>query len=550
MGYYRCVHRLWSCVLLLNFSLLIAMEDPQIVRSAGQAFESFSVVLGDLPEITTDARILEEPTEEIEVKIMPIPQELAIDPEEIVDTYSFDDTDRDRQPLAPTPPPTLTFQALNDSLTVIPPDTQGTVGLNHLMTTLNDRVRIQSKTGTDLRTVSLRTFWGLASSSQAFDPKIVYDQLSNRWIFTALSDGHRPSSMVLLAVSQTSDPLGAWNIYRIKADPTATTTTGVWADYPSIGFNPTWIVVQVNMFNIANNAFNRSHVYVFNKTELYLGGAGNFRLFTLANTLGGTQVPAVTYDPNLTLYLLQNFNGNSNGRGHLRLYSVTGLPGAETLNNLGLISIASPWASNVSVINGGFAAQLNITRRIMNGDARMQNVVVRNGSLWATQTAFLPTGTPARSIIQWWQINPATRTIQQFGRIQDPNANLNAGTFYAYPSIAVNIFNDVLIGYSFFSPLIYASAGYSFRLGTDPVNTMQTMWAYKDGLDIYTKDFGSGRVRWGDYSSTIVDVNGIDFWTIQESADTRSGTTTRWTTWWAKVQPRLTLPLPLPLDSN
>src|SRR5262245_43214875 len=57
--------------------------------------------------------------------------------------------------------PTLatSFLALPDTNTVIPPDTMGAAGPAHLMVMLNSQVRIQSKSGTDLGTVSLATFW-------------------------------------------------------------------------------------------------------------------------------------------------------------------------------------------------------------------------------------------------------------------------------------------------------------------------------------------------------------------------------------------------------
>ena len=46
-------------------------------------------------------------------------------------------------------------------------------------------------------------------------------------------------------------------------------------------------------------------------------------------------MPAVTYDNSIsTLYLLQSANGNTNGSGYLRLFSITGYLGAETLNNV------------------------------------------------------------------------------------------------------------------------------------------------------------------------------------------------------------------------
>lgn len=517
--------------LLLSQSLRADVDETWSFEGIPDCIERQSVVcVEDLAE--AERSLL--PGQKTVVPQRSIPFELPIEGIDVIATFTLEELEEEettRQPLVASPAPTISFRALDDSLTVIPPDTMGAVGLNHLMTTLNDRVRIQSKTGIILRTVSLRNFWGVSSSTTVFDPKITYDPFENRWIFTALINPRRSSSSIMLAVSQTSDPLGAWNIYSILAD------SGLWADFPSLGFNGKWIVVQANMFNISNNAFNRSNVYVFSKADLYDGGSAAFRLFPLVN-LGATHVPAITLDPlHPTLYLLQNWNGNAGGRGYLALYIIDGTVGSETLVRRGLVSVAAPWGSTHPIINGGFAPQLNTPRRIMNNDARMQSVMFRNGSLWAAQTVFLPASSPTHSAIQWWQINPLG-VVEQFARIEDPLATAVSGTFFAFPSIAVNSFNDVLIGYSFFSASRYASSGYSFRSFTDLPNTMRGLTLLKDGTDIYTKDFGSGRVRWGDYSATAADPDGVSFWTIQESADARTSTNvTRWDTWWARVMP-------------
>jgi hypothetical protein len=160
--------------------------------------------------------------------------------------------------------------------------------------------------------------------------------------------------------------------------------------------------------------------------------------------------------------------------------------------------------------------------------------VYRNGSLWASHTVFLPaSGVATRSSAQWWQINTASGSlgsVRQFGRVDDPSGLL----FFAYPALAVNRNNDMLIGYSRFSASQYASANYSFRFGSDPANTLQSDTVLKAGEATYYKDFGHGDNRWGDYSNTAVDpANDTDMWTIQEYA----GTSNRWGTWWGRISP-------------
>src|SRR5882672_6937557 len=98
------------------------------------------------------------------------------------------------------------------------PDTMGAVGPNHFMVLVNGPIAVYDKysgvqrspTTTTLSeffalTVPSGTYAGTYPTVQAVDPRILYDQGSERWIASALdsSSGH-----VLLAVSRGSDPVG------------------------------------------------------------------------------------------------------------------------------------------------------------------------------------------------------------------------------------------------------------------------------------------------------------------------------------------------------
>jgi len=431
-------------------------------------------------------------------------------------------------PLAPSPAPVASFVALDDNDTVIPPDTQGAVGPNHLMVTLNRGVRIQDKLGTVLSTVGLDSFWSSTAATGVFDPRVEYDPFNNRWIFANASNASSAASSVLIGVTQTSDPTGKWNLYRIPADSSGMN----WADFPSVGFNKDWVIISVNMFGNVSGAFQNSKIFVGTKSALYGGNATTFRSFTDAN--GFTQAPAITYDNALaTMYLVDDFNGNFNGNGFLRISTITGTVGTEVYTaGTTFPTTASTWASQPP--NGAdFAPQVGTMHKIQNNDSRILSVVYRNGSLWAAQNAFLPASAPTHTGAQWWQFKP-DGTVQQFGRVEDPTG----AVFFAFPTIAVNAQNDALLGYSSFSASQFASADYSVRLASDPANTMRSDVLLKAGEAIYFKTFGGTQNRWGDYSNTVVDpVNDVDMWTIQEYAASPnfSNGNNRWGTWWGKI---------------
>ncbi len=385
----------------------------------------------------------------------------------------------------------------------------------------------QTRNGTSLVTNSANTFWNVSPGDSVVDPRITYDPYSGRWIATVCAPYTRPDTLVFVAVSATDDPTGSWFIQTAITDTVVGTNQVLAPDSTTVGFNKDWIVVQAVARRGISNI--ETHFYVFNKTNLYAGISNPPIRLTNASaaTIGG-ELPAFTYDNSLTnLYIVQNANGTN---GTLRLFRINNSNGVPVLSfahsPLYIQKTNCTWIDQIPGF-GNIAPQYGTTNRINAGfDSRIQNVVFRNGFLWCVQTVFL--SSPSRTAVQWWQIDPVRTNIVQTGRIDDP-----LGTnFYAYPSIAVNQFNDVMIGYASFSSTQYASASYAFRAFYDPVNSFRAGYRFKAGKGIYGVDERADRNRWGDYSATCVDpVNDTDLWTLQEYAETENF----WGTWWAKV---------------
>jgi hypothetical protein len=509
-----------------------------------------------------------------------------------------------------SPPPTKTFKSDQLDLGSIPPDTMGAVGPNHVVTTTNEKVITHTRAGVVLSSVTLDAFWATVllggTPPSTFDPKIYYDRFNSRYIIVTTADAQIETSATLFAVSQTNDPLGTWNRYAIDADAAATATGGKWADYPSVGFNKNWIAIQVNLFGFGSvSGFQGPAIYVINKAAAYANTLSTVSTFegSFATCLasatqetelacGFTMTPAITEDNTTeTLYLNEDWDSTA---GQLRLSKITGTPAAPVLT-IGTQFPQSPnsWRFNAPIIgtSGGYMLQRqqNIYaisgNRITANDSRIQNSVLRNGSLWSVHHVMLPTVPTAAGVsastaanpdnhtgVQWWQINPTIETgaaeppIQR-GRIEDPTADnchngsgglrtaasvppcpAPQGQFFAFTNIAVNQNNDVLIGYSRFSHLTLPKAAYSYRAGTDPANTMRDSQTFREGVGNYNIGAGSPfNIRWGDYSAAMVDpVNDTDFWTIQEFADFQrevfgpgqfAGV---WATWWAQIKPTST----------
>ena len=429
------------------------------------------------------------------------------------------------------PPPLTSFSP--------PPDTQGAVGPNHLMVALNFvGVRVQDRAGGVIRTVSPSNFWAAVGPFNVFtniamvtDPQVLYDPYGHRFVYVTIANFLSNNAVMLIGASRTSDPTADWNLYRIDVDPT---NHQVWLDHPTVGFNKDWIVVQGGIY-LVGGGFVRSDVFVFNKTNLYAGGAGLFTRFQRSD-LGRFQAPATVYDDTLgTMYLLEQV-GTGNNLNSVRLYTITGPIGSEVFALGPIITTTNRWDyTPPGGLHAEFAPQLGSTRKIVTIASLMLSLVYRDGSLWAVHHIFLPAGgSPSRCSVQWWQLS-TNGLILQRGLIDDPSGR----TFYAYPSLSVNRFNDVLIGYSRFGSNQYASANYSFRAANDPPDTLRRDVVLKTGEAPYSLPAPNATIiPWGDYSATTIDpLNDVDFWTIQEYAASPLDGLDRWGTWWGRIVP-------------
>jgi PKD repeat protein len=417
-------------------------------------------------------------------------------------------------------PPVHNFQGLIDINGGIPPDVGGCAGPNHIMEVLNTQVRVYNKNGTGANSaVTLNGFWSSLSNPSTFDPRVYYDKYGDRYIFVTLADANTANARILVGVTLTNNPTGTWKLYSIDVDA----TNANWFDFPNLGYNYKWIVIGGNMFGNISNTFVGSQIYAFDKASMYASGPATYTRFT-GNLF--TVCPVETMDATEeTEYLVQNISSTQ-----VRMYKITGTVGSEVFSTHGTVS-GSAWGC--TSCSGNFAPQYNSANLIDNGDWRIRSAVFRFGSVWFAQTAFMPATGSNRSVAQWWQLSTASPpTVIQRGRVEDPSANV----FYAYPAIAVNGAGDAFLSYTRFAYNEYANAEYAYRLATDAPNTMRDGYRFKLGETTYFKDFGSGRNRWGDYTSASVDpTNDTTFWAVSEYAKIPTNT---WGTWWAEVHPR------------
>ncbi len=453
--------------------------------------------------------------------------------------------------------PLLDFDAIPDNNKSIPPDTHGSVGPSHVMTTLNTEVRIQDKTGGVVSTVGLNAFWA-SLGGRCYDPRVHYDAFHSRWITTCAVNPESLNAKIYMAISSTTDPTGAWTFYSFNANAGGTDST--WGDYPVFGFNKKWIAITANMFKVKSNTYSGQKMWVVDKVSALAGRSLAMTTFPIGFDLVGgvkafTMVPCVTYGSADTLYVVDNstYFDSRDTTFLVRLSRITGTgtspawtvaPGSSYLGggvSTGLFRVVNNFSYNMPD-----AVQKGSPILIDAGDTRMMNAVFRNGKIWCAHGGSLPAkiAPPSTRVAAfWYQIDPVAMPfpIAQSGVIDGGD-----GTYVMFPSIAANSSNDACIGFSRSDVSRYAEAAYTGRRSGDPIGTLKAVQLIKAGESSYSKFLSGKKNRWGDYSNTSVDpTDDRTFWTIQEYAGTSVGSDSnggRWGTRWAKIDPVLSFP--------
>ena len=138
------------------------------------------------------------------------------------------------------PTPIISFDGHSNLCGCAPPDPNGAVGPNHVVTMANLHFQIFNKSGTSLfGPAANNTLWagfgGTCQTTNAGDPVVLYDQLADRWLLTQFTSSGVPFHECI-ALSQTSDPLGSY--YRWEIDTGPGLNGNNFPDYPKAGMWP------------------------------------------------------------------------------------------------------------------------------------------------------------------------------------------------------------------------------------------------------------------------------------------------------------------------
>ena len=462
-----------------------------------------------------------------------------------------------------------------NQFTIEPPDQALCAGNGFVLESVNDVLRVygtsgQAKTGV----VDLNTFYHYSAAfdrtARTFGPSITdpvcsYDAATQRWFHAVLTLDTNPrtggltgSNHLDIAVSQTADPTGQWNIFKLAVQNDGTQGTPshpncpCLGDYPHIGIDANGVYLTTNEFSFAGG-FNGVQIYALSKRAL-VSGSGSVPL--VQYDLSNSSIPAFTVWPATSPG--QDFESGAGGTEYflssLAVFSydgtsnqlaVWGLSNTQSLNTIPQLTLNAQTVDVETYAVPPLAVQkqgnfplgqcLNTApcaTRVLGGpdryapeaispldgnDSRMQQVTYANGKLWgALDTAVNDNGTD-RVGIEWYVLKPQV-TATSVSAIVALQGTLSApGNNVTRPALAVTESGRGVMGFTLVGQDHFPSAGYTgmdAKIGAGNVEVAAEGRGPQDGFSGY-KAFGNPpRPRWGDYAAAATD--GKTVWIANE----------------------------------
>lgn len=397
---------------------------------------------------------------------------------------------------------------------VAPPDTDGAVGPNHYVQMINLLTTVFDKAGNIVPgggPFASNAFWtGIGGNCEPYnqgDPIVLYDDVADRWLVSqfAFPDSFDTFSQCV-AISQTGDPLGAYNRYEFSFDSYG------FNDYPKHGIVSDSITMIANLFQAQGPFFNYAGTFlgVMDKAAMYAGNAASLIGFNIGSGEFGF-VAGDLDGPGSAPALFATAMSNANSFDIWQI-DVDWNTETASVNQIAGIPVTSfdtdlCSASREACIDqpDGAPALEAISDRLMH------RLPIRDfgthRSMLATHTVDVGNG---RAGIRWYELRESGGTWSLY---QEGTFAPNDGEHRFMPSIAMNAAGDIGLGYMVSSTNTYVStavAGQSAaQSGSGTLDSSEVICAAGTGVQTDT-------ARSGDYSATSVDPVSDSFWHTNE----------------------------------
>ncbi|MBL4624802.1 MAG: T9SS type A sorting domain-containing protein [Flavobacteriales bacterium] len=385
-----------------------------------------------------------------------------------------------------------------------PPDPSGAVGPNHYIQMVNTAYEIFDKQGNSLYgPSSLGSIWG--NNINDGDPIVLYDKFADRWFLSQFEvNFFGGTNKLLIAISETSDPLGAY--YTYEFDMTSLPDYpkySVWSD----GYYVTANKSGENCFVLERDKMidgdPLAQIVSFTIPQLNTGGFHSVLPGHASSTL-----PTVG-TPNYLFYYQDDAWGGIS-EDHLKIWEVS--VDWITISNS---TISNPTEILVSPFDSQFESSWNdieqpgtaqkldaipgaLMYMAQYREFQCHNSVVFNHTVDVDGTN--------HAGVRWYELREinGTWSLYQEGTYAPDDENRWCG------SICMDFQGNIGLAYSVSGSVIYPSIRYTGRLVDDPIGQMTIAEeVIVDGTSVQ----GGGNNRFGDYAQMTIDpTDDATFW--------------------------------------
>lgn len=187
---------------------------------------------------------------------------------------------------------------------------------NYLVSSINSSINVYDLNIDSLvMIVSMNSFASAVQgiSTHQYDPKLLYDQIEDRFILVFLAGSESSSTDIIIGFSSTNNPLDSWNLYSLPGNPLNDTS---WFDYPAINLTQNELFLTGNLLSDSGSwqvSFKQSIVWQIDKHKGYQGLPLQTRLWSDINFQGSRlrnihPVNGGDYIPEKEIYLLNTRN--------------------------------------------------------------------------------------------------------------------------------------------------------------------------------------------------------------------------------------------------
>ena len=444
-----------------------------------------------------------------------------------------------------------------NQLSVEPPNASIAVANNIILEGVNNAIRVYTSTGTTLLpTLSSNQLFGVTpsinNSTGAFgvfptDMRVYFDQDVNRWFVLQRSQDNDSSgtplnsSHLYLAVSQTSDPTGIYNIYVMDSTHAGNPACPCVPDYPQIGSDQYGFYISANEYNTSSQGFVSSIILAISKTALASGVVAPpaYRFGITPVTGHEFAIQPATTPPGASHFIAnggaeyfvssQAFFSSDN---HLGLWAMTNTSSLDNTSASLLLtqtvvgSLSYTYPGTVAQRPGPLPYGSSLTPPgplpLIDGgmDSRVLSVSYAGGRLFAT-LATQVTDEGGRSAVggAYVIISPTLRNGILAGAALKQGYVVASNNHVLRPAVAVNAQGRGAIAFTLVGPDYYPSAAFVNIDITAAVPLAIQIAGQgalpEDGFTGYTGTSATGIARWGDYSTAVTSTDGT-IWMVSE----------------------------------